>query len=223
MATLSYTVPVPGTDLNSVADPEIATALSTILTFANGNIDATNLLASAAQSAGMNQAGQTVKGAVNIATSQSTSSTSFVTLATPDQITGIVLPANGLIYVWYQAIWQASVGAGSAAIFLNANQVQFPATSSATAPSVQAATTAGANAINALLVTSPGGLVSAANTSNYTGDVTTGQILGFATSSGPCVIEAAAGSYTVAVMFKASSGSVTASSRKLWVEAKSFA
>lgn len=47
MGTISYTVPVAGTDLNSVADPEIATALTTLLTFANGNVDVVNLSATA--------------------------------------------------------------------------------------------------------------------------------------------------------------------------------
>src|SRR5690242_4980410 len=45
MTTLSYTVPVAGTDLNSVADPEISTALNSILTWAGGNIDGTNVAA----------------------------------------------------------------------------------------------------------------------------------------------------------------------------------
>jgi microcystin-dependent protein len=43
MGTISYVVPVAGTDLNSIADPEISTALTTILTWANGGIDASNL------------------------------------------------------------------------------------------------------------------------------------------------------------------------------------
>lgn len=43
MGTLSYTIPTPGSTLNSVADPEVATALQTLLTWANGNIDASNI------------------------------------------------------------------------------------------------------------------------------------------------------------------------------------
>lgn len=45
MTTLSYTVPVAGSTLNSVADPEVATALTTILTWSGGNIDGTNVAA----------------------------------------------------------------------------------------------------------------------------------------------------------------------------------
>lgn len=45
MSTLTYTVPVAGSTLNSVADPEVATALSSILTWAAGDIDGTNVAA----------------------------------------------------------------------------------------------------------------------------------------------------------------------------------
>lgn len=43
MTLLSYTVPVAGTDLNSVAAPEISTALNAIKTWAGGEIDTSNL------------------------------------------------------------------------------------------------------------------------------------------------------------------------------------
>lgn len=45
MTSLSYTVPVAGSTLNSTADPEIATALTAILAWAGGNIDGTNVAA----------------------------------------------------------------------------------------------------------------------------------------------------------------------------------
>lgn len=48
MTTLSYTVPVAGSTLNAIADPQVSTALNTILTWANGNVDTTNLSATAA-------------------------------------------------------------------------------------------------------------------------------------------------------------------------------
>src|SRR5438309_7960968 len=43
-------------------------------------------------------------------------------LTTPDQVTGIVLPTNGLIAVWYQATWQTAAGNAQAALFLGSNQ-----------------------------------------------------------------------------------------------------
>lgn len=48
MTQLSYTVPVAGTDLNSVADPEIATALTAIKSAVNGGLDTGNLSSTAA-------------------------------------------------------------------------------------------------------------------------------------------------------------------------------
>lgn len=45
MTTLSYGVPVAGSDLNSTADPMISSALTTILNWAGGNIDGTNVAA----------------------------------------------------------------------------------------------------------------------------------------------------------------------------------
>lgn len=164
------------------------------------------------------------RGASNIATSQSTSSTTYTTLATPDQVTGIVLPANGLITVWYQATWQESVsGAARAALFLGANQLVIASNSGATI--AQAATLGGTAALNAPLFTNGAGLSSFTVPGGYGGDVTTGQLVGgtASTTSGyGAAVFAAAGTYTVSVQFKASSGTVTASNRKLWVQAIPF-
>jgi hypothetical protein len=54
----------------------------------------------------------------------------------------------------------------------------------------------------------------------YTGDVTTGQIVGTVSAAGlggPCYFFAAAGTYTISIQVKASSASVTIKNRKLWV------
>ena len=47
MTTLSYPVPTAGSTLNSIADPEIVTALTSILAWANGSVDTGNLSAAA--------------------------------------------------------------------------------------------------------------------------------------------------------------------------------
>lgn len=47
MGTITYTIPTNGT-LNSTADPQVATALTTIQTLVNGNIDTNNLSPTAA-------------------------------------------------------------------------------------------------------------------------------------------------------------------------------
>jgi ethanolamine utilization microcompartment shell protein EutS len=158
--------------------------------------------------------------AINISASQATSSTSFTTLTTPDEVT-VVLPANGLIAMWYQATWQSSVAAaGAAAIFLGGTQVEIASNNNA--PGVAYTTTTGAGATAQSLFSTSTGLATAAQ-SGYTGDVATGQIVGDNQySGGPCYIFAAAGTYAVSVQFKASSGSVTANARKMWVQAIPF-
>lgn len=214
MGTISYTIPTAGSTLNSIADPEIATALQTLLTWANGNVDAVNLSAALAQAASVNQSGQTVKGSSNISTSQSTSSTTYTTLATPDQVQSVVLPTNGLIQVCYQAIWSSSASAaGGASIFLNSNQLQLIG---ATGPVALATSTSGTGQ-NFLASHPTNGLVNVGITS-YSGDATTGQVAG----EGMLSIFAAAGTYTISVQFKASSGNVTVANRRLWVQALAF-
>jgi hypothetical protein len=191
----------------------------------------------------VNESGQTVKGAVNIATSQSTSSTTYTTLATPDQVTGVVLPTNGLIAVGYQATWQESVGgAARAAIFIGANQIStaLMVSSSTNLNGAQYANI-GTASVNHVLTTAPGiGLISTSGSGAYPGDVTTGQTLGQysngvtnvnVTGGGAAATIAqggiwhgfaAAGTYTVSVQFLTSSGTVTVSNRHLWVQALSF-
>lgn len=182
-----------------------------------------------------------------IATSQSRTNTAFGLLTTHDEVTGVVVPAKALVLVTYQATWRESVAtAGRAAIFIGSNQLQVAARSGA--PVTQGAGNAagGSANIDTPLATMPIGLVSAIPlTTNYSGDVTTGQAVGIgmdaATSAswsrggtvvllpqamshgGPCTIgKLAAGTYTISVQFKSSSGSVTVKSRNLWVEVHDY-
>lgn len=187
-----------------------------------------------------------LRGAANIAASESRTNTAYGLLTTPDQVTGIVLPTNGLIRVSYQATWQESVaGAARAAIFVGSNQLTIAASDGASASDAQfqAAATNNASAnVAAPLATTANGLFSVnVGSGGYLGDVTTGQVVGLSPyggnlvqelggairtpvgiGGGACEITAAAGTYTVSVQFKASSGSVTASNRKLWVETIPF-
>ena len=186
------------------------------------------------------------RGTTNIATLQSISSTSYTTLITADQVQNLVLPTDGLIAIWYQATWKETVAnAARAAIFIGANQVKVAPSN--TGPALTQAAATGASATtntNFPLFSLPSGLASTVGTA-YTGDVTTGQVVGFVSTGtnfysqeiggsvvsssagvfglgGPCWVFAAAGSYDVIVKFKASSGSVLASNRKLWVETLVF-
>ncbi len=185
------------------------------------------------------------RGATNIAASQSTASASYTTLGTPDQVTGIVLPTNGLIRVWYQAQC-TSTAASNAAIFLGSNQLQVMGNDGTTHGPITTSTVIN-NTLAQALFSYPLGLIASNSGSTYTADATTGQAVGFfnqggaiagvqagantgqtfsfATNviafGGPCDIFAAAGTYTVSVQFK-STGTVTALNRKLWVQAVSF-
>jgi hypothetical protein len=144
----------------------------------------------------------------------------------PDQVSGIVLPANGLLKVLATGIWQSSVaGAGRAAIFVGSDQLKIAAPGSSGAPIVAEITTPGTPAFDAFFHTSSSGLTPASGANAYTADVATGQVLGSSGDfGGPAYIFGlAAGTYTVSIQYKASSGSVSAKSRKLWVSAEAYA
>jgi hypothetical protein len=161
--------------------------------------------------------GSVRRGKSIIATTESRTNTAYGTMPTPDQVT-VALPTDGLIAVAYQATWQESVqSAANAAIFIGANQLRL-ANNAGGGPAVQQASL-GANTggIDTPLSTTPIGLLGAGLSTSYTGDVTTGQAVGANTNGGLCHVFAAAGTYTVGVRFKASSGSVTAKNRHLWV------
>jgi hypothetical protein len=192
-------------------------------------------------------------GSENIATSQSVTSTTYTTLGTPDQVTGIVLPTSGFLRVWYYATWQESVSnAARAAIFIGSNQLQASLGldgSSNTVGTVAAATVSGGPAnTNTSLVSCPLGIMSDEGGSAGN-SVTTGLALAASTKTppqieyrgsltalftsgsaslhgmvgGPCdIIGLPAGTYTISVQFKASSGSVTAANRLLAVQTIPF-
>jgi hypothetical protein len=183
-----------------------------------------------------------------IATSQSTSSTSYTTLTTPDQVENVWLPEDGLLFVVYQATWESTVNLDArAAIFLNENQLVH-ARPDQTNPVAQEAVGTSPGGTVQVVGSYAGGLTSyddptsiAPATTDYGGDVTTGQVAGGAglnwyfrdsgdglgggsvTSvpnwgvAGACYIFADPGTYTVSIRFKVTSGSVTVSERKLWV------
>jgi hypothetical protein len=154
-----------------------------------------------------------------IAAEESRTNTAFGTLTTADEIKEVVLPENGLIVVAYQAIWKESVaGAASSAIFLGANQLKYSPGDGEPIVSATGVNDASNPNVYKSLASfghglSSGGLAGTA----YPGDVTTGQVIGVGTSNGPCYIFAAAGTYSVSIQFKSSSGSITAKNRKLWV------
>ncbi|RJQ12082.1 MAG: hypothetical protein C4558_02450 [Dehalococcoidia bacterium] len=187
---------------------------------------------------GLSESGVVRRGKSIIATEESTSSSSFTTLATPDRVENVVLPSGGLIVVGYYAEWkESSAGQGQAAIFLGSNQLKVPNLSG----SLETQCGRGPSQSNfSPLVTFPVGLVSGDSSAGSISAATTGQALAAVKHSGTslgslvagfdiyavnmaiplgglCPIFADAGTYTVSVQFRALSGTVTARTRKLWL------
>lgn len=163
---------------------------------------------------GINGAGIIRRGKSIIATEEARTNVAFGLLTTPDRVQNIVLPTDGLIVILYDAMIKSSGAAtGSAAIFIGANQLKTD--QGGTTSAVQAVNTAGTDSYRHISTFS-GGL--AASGGVWTGSVTTGQTVNNNTSASfGCAVFAAAGTYDVSVQFKATSGSVTAKERKLWV------
>jgi len=133
-----------------------------------------------------------------IATEQTRESTEFGTLATADEITNIVVPENGLLLITYHASVKSSVSAaGRVQIYIGANTLKYLTEASTVGTGFREIYT-DAKTLEASAVGEA--------------DVTTGQVAGNALE---CFL--AAGTYAVAVKFRATSGSVTAKDRKLWV------
>lgn len=246
MGLITATVPTVGAP-RETEEADVTTALTALFGLVNGSIDAANIASAAgitgaqlaaaagitgAQLAAATQAALGLNGASVrrgksiIATEESRTNTAYGTLTTPDQVSGVVMPTDGLIFVTYRALWKNSVAsAASAAIFLGANRVA--AAESAGAPTYgNTGATGGASVgVYSGLVTAGAGLVGGAS---GTGDanVTTGQFVGVpvgtAVDGGATVIFAAAGTYDVSVRFLATSGTVTVKDRRLWVWSMGF-
>jgi hypothetical protein len=151
-------------------------------------------------------------------TEETRENTTFGTLTTKDEITGVVLPENGLIVVGYQALAKASVAsAGRVGLFLGANQLKV-ATSGGTAELQEATVSTGFRGTS----TYQFGLIASGGEGPVA--VTTGQVLASSNASagGVCHIFAAAGTYNVSVQYRATSGNITAKERKLWVYTLGF-
>lgn len=190
---------------NTTEDPKIKTAVETL----NNVLGASNKVARA----GLESDAKTFTWYTPkvIATEESKTSTSFVTMTTADEIKEVVLPENGLLVVGFSATVKSSTAAaGRIALFIGANQLK----NGGGTPAVQEALTGGVEFRK--FVSGPAGIVQASATA-ATADVTTGQTLASTTTGGVCHLFAAAGTYAISVQYKAAEGSVTAKERKLWV------
>lgn len=213
-----------------------------------GWITANQLSGQLALGAGVNQPGTTVKTFVDNPGTVGTSSFSFAGLGDAVNIT---LDTDGLLAVWYQAIWQETVaGATQIALFLGGNQIKIAdATLGAPVPQAAAIRGGATTSVDRTVCSCALGLVTHENVA-YSGDVTTGQVVGQVTGAstnlyhslngaaavpatvsssaagsglgGPCYIFAAAGNYQLEVRQKVSSGGMIIHNRRLWVQAIDF-
>lgn len=187
----------------------------------NGALDVDNLLAAVKDKLGLSDATTVRRGKSIIVASEARTNVAYGLLTTPDQVSNVVLPQDGLILVTFQAIWNNTISsAGRAAIFLNG--VQLAIGKSASVPVVQEAT-GGVGGADAPLCSTVSGLLSGDSTGTQSTEVTTGQLVALSGNiGGACAIFAAAGTYNVSVQFRATSGTVNVQRRKLWVEARAF-
>ena len=225
---------------DSTEEPKIVNNFTRIQTWANGNIDTNNLsrtagvtaaqLASAVnEQAGLNDGTTVRRGKCIIATEEARTNTALDYLATPDRVQNVVLPADGLICVAYQAVWRESVrGAARAAITLTGvstadngliREVAMRYGNGSTGDWTALASSNGVPlGLASAAVMSGGSRGVQVDTGQFVGavdsDALTPDILG---GGGGVLVYARAGTYDVGVQFRSTSGSVTAKSRKLWV------
>lgn len=226
MTQLSFTSPTIGQP-NSTEDVDIKNALDAIKTWANNKgIDTDVVASSLLEDAGISESGIVRRGVTVIATEESTASTSYTKLTTPDQVSSIVLPSNGLLFVGYQALWKNTVSSNSrAGIFLGANQVKYNSNNIAAPAVVEAPGGATTGNYQPLHTNSQGLFGAGTNTTASGSDVTTGQVIGNWSGAigGYCAIFAAAGTYDVSIQYKNNAaGTLTAKERKLWVWTMGF-
>lgn len=159
---------------------------------------------------------------LSIPTAESTSSTSYGLLATPDRISGVPVAQDALVAVAYQALWRNSVaGNAKVTLFIGANQWKInQASSVGGAPVVQEAGGNGTANVDAALSTTATGFLGADASSNAT-EVTTGQILAEARASAGGVtylFNLPAGTYDFSVQFKnTAAGTTTVKNRHFWI------
>jgi hypothetical protein len=180
-----------------------------IATVVNGEISNENIVAGAAiarsklEAAAQGIGGEWYSPKV-IATEESRTNVAYGTLTTADEITAVVVPTNGKVIINYRAKVKNSVeSAGRIAVFIDGNQLQLAGGGN----SEQALIGTGFNTITTNL-----GTLATAN--ENIADATTGQVI----SQAPLEVFVAAGTHTVGVRYKASSGSITAKERRLLVE-----
>jgi hypothetical protein len=234
MSIVNPTLPNPG-DPRGGEETDVRNALVAILADHNGNIDDDNIKSAAGiqwsklangtavlDQLGANGDATVRRGRSVIAGAGTRTNTVYGALdggaaPGPDQVSGIVVPANAKLLISYQALIKNSAGnTGLVAIFLGSDQLKQPIGTGA--PSV-AETAISSDTDFGWIYTTPSavfGWAVAIGVGDAT-SVTTGMLLGRNIE-----VDVAPGTYVVAVMFKSSSGTVTAKERKLFVKAEAY-
>lgn len=218
-----------GVTTGKLADGAVTTAK-----VLDGSLLGDDLAVAEATRLGLSSSGVVRRGKCIIPGTESRTTTSYQLMPTPDQVTSLVLPTDGLIVVLYHAEWQqTNADKGRAAIFLNSNQLKVP-----DAPGgfygVTSAYIPTENDWNPLS-SFPLGLASGNDNIDISGITTTGVAVGLSNNNskfttdagnqtiahpgGPCYIWAAAGTYNVSVQYRVQGGggdTVFARNRKLW-------
>lgn len=231
------TLPFNLTNGSTADADQVMSNLNALRTAVNA-LDGDNLATALAQLLGVSQTGVVRRGKSIIATVETVTAEAYTLAPTPDRVSGIELPTDGLLLIGYKALWKANsaTNASAASIFLGGNQIRRVVDLQAAPIPCEAASP---GTLYTDLFTSGGGLFSSPNNSNPPTDrseVTTGQVLGgpVAVSAGAStamvplgglmVVYAAAGTYDVSVQFKKdpTQTGITVKSRKLWVQAVGF-
>lgn len=169
-----------------------------------------------------------------IAGSQNCTNLTYTTLTTPDVVTGVVMPVNGLIGLSYRALVAMGAGDGFGAIFLGSNELTLNTSGAPISDGSPGTNFQIHGSLNTGLVTSDtSGLRAMANTGASTSLVTTGSVMGtpyagggagqgLTPGGGICWIEAAAGTYDISVQYKVTASSLIVSNRILRVWTMDF-
>lgn len=164
-----------------------------------------------------------------ITTNETTTSSSFTRLATPDFVFAYV-PANSRVRWCYKSQWKISVASGTqgAALFINSTQLQYGVATGA--PSVANFLGASLATLYSHLASTPSspaaftsiGLTTGSETSTDASDVATGQMLSVDKSANAVapieIFGLAAGWYVFEMQYKTSANTLSVQNRKSWVE-----
>lgn len=221
---------------------KITANFDSILNFINGqNLDPNNFSESLVnEKLGLSDVDTVRRGAFSQATeSAALTSTSYSDLSNgPDQVSNIVVPSNACIWVAYRALWRgtkgsATVNFGDAAIWLNSNQIAKQGNATPSVPDT-AGGSASLNASGSVTATGKGALLTTRGTATdpkclYSPQApASGSDSSFATAGNGTIIEwcpiyVSAGTYNVAVKYRAAAScSLYVSERLLLVKVEAL-